>query len=179
MAFESPNTLPKKKPVIDLPGADTELSSAERAARRAAELRDRGVLDNDGSDKYYIDPKIIPDGWSYEWKMNTVMGAEQPAYQVQLAQAGWDPVPASRHLELMPIGWNGNTIDRNGMRLYERPEVITRESRERDASLANKQLRDKEQQLAGAPPGTFERDNKGERLATIKKTYEHVPIPKQ
>ena len=179
MAFDSPNTPVKKKPVIDLPGAEPEVSSAERAAKRAAELRDRGILDNDGTDKYYIDLAIIPDGWSYEWKMNAVMGAEQPAYQVQLAQAGWDPVPATRHPEMMPIGWNGNTIDRNGMRLYERPAVITNESIARTAAETNRQVRDKEHQLSGAPIGTFERSNKGERLATIKKTYEHIPIPKE
>src|ERR1700676_2790894 len=54
-----------------------------RAARRALELREqRGGDMDDGVDKFYIDPRIIPDGWSYEWKALTVLGKENPGYQV-------------------------------------------------------------------------------------------------
>ena len=62
-------------------GADDPQS---RAAMRVAELRGNfsgGVLD-EGTDDFYVDPSVIPAGWSYEWKMLTVLGKED-----QLASA--------------------------------------------------------------------------------------------
>ena len=104
----------------------------ERARRRAAELRSHGSFDA-GSDKFAFDLSIIPPGWSYEWKRVTVMGASDPSYQVNLAQRGWEAVPASRHPEMMPLGYECGTIDRDGMRLMERPAIITEEARDRRA----------------------------------------------
>ncbi len=158
--------------------AKSEEDPRIRAARRAAELREHGSLD-DGNDKFYIDPKIIPDGWSYEYKMFTVLGKEDPSYQVQLRQNGWEPVPVSRHPELMPVGYEGNTIIRDGQMLMERPLEITEERKQRDRRNAREQVQAKEEQLGAAPAGTFERNNKGEKLATIKKSYESIPIPKE
>lgn len=97
-----------------------------RAARRAAELRDHRNGDMDeGIDEFYIDPADIPEGWSYEWKRRTVLGAEDPAYQVALARAGWEPVPTSRHPSYMPMGGDYPFIERKGMILMERPLEIT------------------------------------------------------
>lgn len=149
-----------------------------RAARRAAELRDhRGSMD-EGTDEFYIDPRIIPAGWSYEWKRHSTLGAEDPAYQVKLSRDGWDSVPRRRHMEMMPDNYVGNTILRKGMILMERPLEITNESKARDLRVARSQVQQKEAQLSGAPSGTFERDNKGSKLASITKSYEHMPIPK-
>ncbi len=148
-----------------------------RAARRALELREQGSSDDDGVDKFYVDPKIIPDGWSYEWKTFTVLGKENPSYQVAMAHKGWEAVPRARHPHLMPINHQGETIERDGMILMERPLEITQEARARDLRVARAQVRGKEEQLGGAPAGTFERDNKGQPLANVKKTFEHIPIP--
>src|ERR1700744_5880580 len=72
---------------------DTE-DPRERAARRAEEiLAHRGNMD-EGDDEFFIDQRAIPDGWSYEWKRHTILGAEDPSYQVHLARGGWEPVPA-------------------------------------------------------------------------------------
>lgn len=149
-----------------------------RAARRAAELREHGSLE-DGSDKFAIDPKMVPDGWSYEYRTYTVLGKEDPSYQVTLANAGWEAVPAARHRELMPAGYQGGTILRDGMMLMERPLEITEEAKRRDQKNARDQVRAKEAQLTGAaPPGEFDRSNKGDRLTSIKKTREAtIPIP--
>ena len=112
------------------PTATTEESPRERAARRAAELRGHDTdIGDDGSDEYYIELGIIPEGWSYEWKVRTVLGAEDPAHQVALARKGWEIVPASRHPELMPMGYKGVEITRKGMVLMERPLEITEEAR--------------------------------------------------
>ena len=165
-------------PAPAAPTASEPLQFAEedpraRAARRAAELMDHGVIDADGAqDKFYIDPKIIPDGWSYEYRMYSVLGKEDPSYGVTLAQKGWEPVPADRHPELMPMGFKGNTILREGMMLMERPLVITKAANDRELREARRQVGAKEAQLAGAPVGTAPRDNKGASLVKVNRTYE-------
>jgi hypothetical protein len=147
-----------------------------RAARRALELREHGSLE-EGTDKFYIDPRVIPDGWSYEWRTLTVLGKEDPSYAVNLARKGWEPVPRSRHPEMMPEGYPGNTIVRDGQMLMERPKEITDEAKAKEYRAARDQVRAKETQLSGAPAGQFERDNKGAPMASVKKSYETIKIP--
>lgn len=152
-----------------------------RAAKRAQELRDHwgGEFQQEGDDKFYIDPRVIPPGWSYEWKMHTVLNAESPAYQVQIATAGWEAVPAYRHPEMMPDTYKGMTIDRDGQRLMERPAEITEAVKARELRKARDQVGQKEAQLNGPQPGQFERSNKGESMVKIRKSYEAIPIPKE
>ena len=155
-----------------------EESPRERAARKAAELRAHrnGDMD-DGTDEFFVEPGIIPDGWTYEWKTKTVLGAEDPAHQVKLARDGWEPVPASRHPDMMPAGYKGVEITRKGMVLMERPMEITEEVRQMELRRARLQVRAKEEQLSAAQPGQFERSNKGNDLVKVKKGYEAMPIP--
>lgn len=148
-----------------------------RAARRALELREQTSSDDDGVDKFYIDPKAIPDGWSYEWKSFTVLGKENPSYQVAMAHKGWESVPRTRHPHMMPHNYQGETIEREGMILMERPLEITQEAKARDLRIARSQVRGKEEQLGGSAPGTFDRDNKGQPLVNVKKSFEHMKIP--
>lgn len=159
-------------------GEAAELSPRERAEARVAQLRghDRDIAD-DGQDEFFIEPGIIPDGWSYEWKTRTILGAEDPAHQVSLARRGWESVPASRHPELMPVGYKGGEITRKGMVLMERPLEITNEVRVAELRRARLQMRNKEEQLTQAKGGQFERANKGDQLVKIKKGYEAMPIP--
>lgn len=148
-----------------------------RAAKRAAELREHLAGNEDNANEFYIDPRIIPEGWSYEYRTLTVLGKEDPSYQVNLARRGWEAVPRSRHPELMPTNYTGETIIRSGQILMERPLEITEESKMRDRRNAREQVRGKEIQLGAAPAGTFDRDNKGNPLASVKKSYESIPIP--
>ena len=153
-----------------------------RAAARAAELREhRGSMD-EGTDKFYIDPRVIPDGWSYEWKTHTVLNQPNPSYQVQLARAGWEPVPRYRHPEMMPDNYPGETIERDGQILMERPAEITDEAKARDLRTARAQVRQKEAQLNGQPAGPsspFDPTNKGTSMVNIKKSYEPMTIPEK
>ena len=160
----------------DPTAAKAEESPTERAARRAAELRSHSSVD-EGTDEYFVEPGIIPDGWSYEWKTKTVLGAEDPAHQVALAKKGWESVPASRHPEMMPLGYTGVEITRKGMVLMERPMEITNEVRQAELRRARLQVRSKEEQLTAAPQGQFERSNKGNDLVKVKKGYEAISIP--
>lgn len=142
-----------------------------RAAKRAEELRAGGALDIAAEDRFYVDRDAIPDGWDYQWKRKSILGKEDPAYDVQLARSGWEPVPASRHPEHMPIGTKSRTIERDGMILMERPKEITDEARAMELQAARTQIRSKEGPPTSAPNGQFERN-----YNDIKKTYEHIPI---
>jgi hypothetical protein len=146
-----------------------------RAAARAAKIRgDNGGMD-EGTDEFYIPKDIIPDGWTYEWKRHTIWNQEDPAYAVQLAREGWEPVPAKRHPQMMPSSWEKGTIERKGMLLMERPSEISEEVRRIDLRKAREQVRIKEAQLAGTPEGTMSRDH--DRVKpSIKKSYD-MPIP--
>jgi hypothetical protein len=174
-AAEAPQNAP---PRAEMRPPMREEDPRARAARRAQELRDhRGSLD-DGTDDFYVDPSAVPPGWDYEWKRKTVMGAEDPAYQVALMRAGWEPVPASRHPEMMPDRGHFATIERKGMILMERPKEITDEMRELELRKARQQVRQKEQQLNSAPEGQFGRDHAQVR-PKINKSYEAIPIPEK
>jgi hypothetical protein len=156
---------------------DMHESSSDRAARRAEEIRGHiGGMD-EGTDEFYIPPDSIPDGWTYEWKRRSVMGQEDAAYLVSLRRLGWDPVPASRHPEMMPMGSVEQAIERKGMILMERPREITEEVKRLELRKAQAQVRQKQAQLGEAPAGQFERTNKGNPLAKIQKSYEPIVIP--
>lgn len=148
-----------------------------RAARRAAELRDHlGDMD-EGTDDFYINKDDIPAGWEYEWKRKLLLGAEDPAYQVALARAGWEPVPTSRHPSYMPNSGDHPIIERKGMVLMERPSEISDEARAIELRKARNQVRQKEAQLNSAEGGQFERANKDQSLVNIRKSYDSIPIP--
>jgi hypothetical protein len=169
-------TNPQQSPLAVAPSERSE-DPRERAARRLAELQGHwgGELppDTDTSDKFYFNPEIVPDGWSYEWKMWSVFGKQDPSYQVELSGTGWEAVPAKRHPELMPEGWSGNSIERHGMRLMERPKFITDKANERELRKARLQVSNKEASLAGETAGAFD-----QRKPTINRSSEAIAIPK-
>lgn len=164
-------------PRADMRGDPRGPSSREAAEARAAEIMGHvGDLD-EGTDEFYIPPEVIPDGWNYEWKRRLLLNKEDPAYEVALARAGWTYVPATRHPEMMPHGTTSQTIDRKGMVLMERPQMITDRARAIEARRAAMQVRGKEEQLSAAPVGQFARDNKGNSLTNVKREFAPIPIP--
>jgi hypothetical protein len=158
-----------------------EESPAERAKRRAAEIRGHiGDMD-EGTDEFFVPAHIIPEGWTYEWKRKLLLGQEDPTYTVQLARMGWEPVPLNRdrdHQAMMPPTWPHNTIERKGMMLMERPTEVVEEARSIELRRARDQVRAKEAQLAGTPEGTMTRDHAKVR-PQIKKGFEPIPVPEK
>ena len=151
---------------------------AARAAARAAEIRaDVGGNLDEGIDEFYVPPNEIPEGWTYEWKRKEVLGREDHSHQLALARMGWEPVAASRHPNMMPASVKSETIERKGMILMERPTEITEEVKRIELRKARAQVQQKQAQLGEAPAGQFERTNKGDSLAKIKKSYEPIVIP--
>lgn len=153
-------------------------SSRERAERRAQEIMGHleGALD-EGQDELALDNLTVPEGWSYEWKRQTVYGKADPAYDTKLARTGWEPVPAERHPSMMPKGHRG-AIERDGLILMERPAAITKRVQQIMNERARNAVRMKEQQLNEAPQGTFERvDERGRPTARVRTTHSPVEIP--
>lgn len=148
----------------------------ERAARRAAEVRlhNNGNMD-EGIDEFRA-PQA-PDGWTYEWKNKTVVGMEMHSYQVELYRKGWEPVPTSRHPEMMPIESKSATIERKGMVLMERPTELVDEAKSIERRKAIGQVRAKEAQLAGTPEGGLGHRDHAQVQPKISKGYEPMPIP--
>jgi hypothetical protein len=157
-----------------------EESPLDRAAKRAAELRGHNISMDEGTDDFFVDPEMIPEGWTYEWKRHLLLGAEDPSYNVALARAGWEPVPLNRdakHRAMMPMNWSGNYIERKGQILMERPTEIVVEARNIEKRKARDQVRAKEAQLAGTPDGTMTRDHDRVR-PSVNKGWEAMPVPK-
>ena len=144
------------------------------AAKRAQEILENIGQADEGQDDFRT-PKA-PDGWTYEWKRNTLFNQEDPAYMTSLLRTGWEPVPAKRHPEMMPIGAM-KSIERKGMILMERPAEVTRKFEEADRRRARLQMRAKEEQLGSAPQGQFGRDH-AQAAPKINKSYEPLPVPK-
>jgi len=168
------------RPRMDAVDGAKEESSAARAARRAAELRGHAGGLEDGVDEFYVDPRMVPEGWSYEWKRHLLLGAEDPSYNVSLAREGWEPVPVNRdnmHRAMMPMNWTGAYIERKGQILMERPTEIVEEIRAMDRRRARDQVRAKEAQLSGTPEGTLTREDARVR-PNINKGWEAMPVPK-
>lgn len=163
-----------RKEVRDEPVSKSEEDPRERAARRAAELRKHNITFDDGVDKFYAPG--APDGWVYEWKRRTVMGWEDPSYMSNLERAGWEPVPASRHPEMMPKGYTGS-IERDGQILMERPKEITDEIRNIELRKARQQVQIKAGQLdPKGRGGLMDRDDANASFK-VKKSYEAMPVP--
>lgn len=147
-----------REAIKSAPVAAEKPSKADSLARAEARLRDiRGSLPEGGAlrDKFWA-PEA-PHGWTYEWKVRTVMNEEQHSYQVELARNGWEPVPLNRHPELMPKGWKGETIEVEGLVLMERPAVLTQEDRAVEARNAREAVLTKEQQLRSGRDGDLGR----------------------
>jgi len=162
---------------VDVRPAMREESPAERARKRAAEIRGHADLD-EGTDEFYVPKDIIPDGWTYEWKRYSTYNQIDSSHIRELERKGWAFVPAARHPQLVAIGDTGNIILRKGLALMERPTEIVEEARLIEQRRASDQVRSKEQQLSGTPEGTMTRDHAKAR-PQIKKSYEAIPIPEK
>jgi len=174
----SETTEPKRGPGRPPLRSDMRVApSRAEADRRTKEILGHlGDLDQ-GTDEFYIPDGITPDGWTYEWKRRTVLNQEDPAYTVQLARMGWEPVPTERHPEMMPKGGDHPVIERKGMVLMQRPEAITERIRDMDRQRARDQVRMKEEQLSAAPPGHFDRTSDRRVRPKINKSYDAMPVP--
>lgn len=162
--------------------SEKEMRPAMRAEdpRARAAARTKQLLGTIEESEEFVDefraPKA-PDGWTYEWKRELTLNQEDPAYQVELAQNGWEAVATERHPEFMPRSGEHPIIRRKGMILMERPTAIVEAVRARDLRTAKKQVRDKEASLGRTPDGTLSRDADERVAPRIKRSMEPMVVP--
>ncbi len=115
------------------------------------------------TDLFHIPNEIVPPGFSYQWNVMDVLGQQQTAAQLAMAENGWRPVPAGRHKGMfMPADYSENgPILRDGLRLEERPIELTREAQAEERMKADRLMRDQQEQLGLSQkmPDGFSRDN--------------------
>lgn len=102
-----------------------------------------------GIDPFAIDPRIIPDGWEYQWNTISVTGNKDVVADMNLLmmENGWRAVPASRHPgRYMPTGYEGAII-RGGLQLEERPKALSDEARAEDQRAAHQLVSDRNEAL--------------------------------
>src|SRR5882672_11532584 len=103
-------------------------------------------------DLFHVPDSIKPFGWSYEWKKSHVTGEPATAHQTMLAQNGWTAVPAMRHDGMyMTAGYKG-VIERDGLILMERPQVLTNEARAEDERRTKAQVNVNKRELDETMP---------------------------
>ena len=145
--------------------------SLARAEARIRELRGNPDLQGGERDKYWA--PSAPEGWDYQWKLKSVMNQDDIDRIRQNEMNGWMPVPVSRHPELMPRDWVGNTIEVGGLVLSERPKVFTDEAREDERRAARDAIITKEAQMREGRSG----DLGARQVNRFNKTRGPIDVP--
>lgn len=147
-----------------------------RSAQRSSSRRRKASANED---KFYIDPSIIPDGMTYEYKRLTYGGKEDRDHQIDLADNGWEPVPADRHPELtgakvrtLKHDPGAEMILKGGLVLMERPKELTQEARAEDAQVTRLRKDTQFRRLHETQKGQLDRTVK-----TVSRNYEAMEVP--
>lgn len=156
-------------PAPTLERSDPRDDSLARARARAAELLGEGVELDDGTDAFLAPP--APEGWTYEWKRQLVLGKDDPTYQNRLMKVGWEPVMATRHPDMMPPGHTGAII-RDGLILCECPTVVVEAHKSRDNRIAREQVNIRAGNVDATGQEALQRNH-------IKKQYAPREVPVQ
>jgi hypothetical protein len=109
------------------------------------------------ADPFAFDQRVIPAGFSYEWKRESVHGQPDNENMRNMRENHWKPVPASRHPELAIEG--DTIIRRGGTILMERPKYLTEEAQMEDLQEALNPVQQMEEIMYGTKPGEFTRDH--------------------
>lgn len=115
---------------------------SRQAGTRAAENREAGmrkVPQTHYQSKLYVPQQKIPSDMTYAWVRESTLNEPDPDNMTDRMIRGWQPVPASRHPEMVPPplpGYEGmevTVIRRGGLILCEKPsEEVQYARQERD-----------------------------------------------
>jgi hypothetical protein len=119
--------------------------SSRMAQSRAAETRETGMRkrpETHFQSKLYVPKDKIPQNMEYAWVRESTLNEPDPDNMTDRMIRGWQPVPASRHPEMVPPplpGYEGievQVIRRGGLILCECPSRDV-EDRRQDRDLEN------------------------------------------
>ena len=181
----APSTRNRIRPAAVAP-AESETRPTNRDPVRAVAIgRDGQEISRkrkSNTNPFYIDPRMIPEGWDYQWVTHTVYNMPDTSHQVMMAENGWTPVPAERHAGyFMPPDYKGPII-RDGLMLMERPMILTEEARMEDRQKAHDQKHGARKQFGiQGLSQSFTADTPGARANTYaRSSYESgadIPRP--
>jgi hypothetical protein len=98
-----------------------------QVTNRAGEVVSRSSAQS-GVDQFHVPPGIIPQGWSWEWKRESVNGMTEPSYIAEMTQVGWEPVMAESYPGVFQPASMPGPIRRKGLMLMERRIELTHEA---------------------------------------------------
>ena len=115
---------------------------------RASDSRESGmrkVPETHYQSKLYVPKHKIPDGMTYSWVRESTLNEPDPDNMTDRMVRGWQPVPASRHPEMVPPplpGYEGmevSVIRRGGLILCEKFTEEVQQARE-DRDMENMEM---------------------------------------
>jgi len=184
----------EKAPEIEAPknpfrGARGQNTTASREAKRAAEraqerTETRGPAaeapaerlyrtKRHTADHLYIDPRMVPNGMTYEWKRESVYGEPDPDNMLDAQENHWKPVDGARHPNL--AGGKKGPIKKKGLILCERPKYLTDEAKQEQYDEARAQLMGTRQLINSTPANTFTRNHQSaQAVSKINTSYSPV-----
>ncbi len=152
--------------------ASTRPAATRQAATRAPSPTsgERLTRRRRTSDPFEFDKRLVPAGYSYEWKRESVHGKPDAEHQIGLRENHWKAVPADRHPELAQQG--DVVIRRGGTILMERPKYLTEEAQMEDLGEAMSPIQQMEEIMFGTKPGELTRDHPSVRNNSyVKQQY--------
>lgn len=163
-AGRAPDARFQRTPVRE--AAEPARRDQPRADGRLTRTRKRST------DPLYIDKKIIPEGYSYEFKAFKAYGEEQDAHVQGLMENHWTPVPKGRH--------PGLVVKHGDLVLMERPKYLTDEAKIEDYEIAVQQVDSVNGNLRTAKDGQAPRNIPAlENVHKHNVTYERLAIPEE
>lgn len=180
--IDSPET-PKKKRGWPAGKPRKPRDQEAKVNPRAAATAKYEFNDDDDDDRLKIANELIPDGMSYQWVCDSILGQPQPQRRARFERKGWSPVPAERHDGMFtPKGYKGE-INVDGLVLMERPLELTIRAQQKDKMRAREQVHVREAQLRGGDLGGrvgFDTQHESAlRSNRINKSFERVPVPEE
>ena len=161
-----------------IPGRALALNRAGKPIQRAAA--------ETGVDEFYIPPHLPPQGWSWEWKEESVLGEVRQGYAAKLAQVGWEPVMTESYPGVFTPEFDAKgqpvkgPVRRGGLILMERAMALTIEARMDDKRRADEKVGNAKRQynrLDTSGTTTAEFDHSAQRASFIRQTQEVVATP--
>lgn len=129
---------------------------------------------DESEDWSFVPKEAVPDGCVVQWIVHTVLGKPVEPYEIQrFTMNGWTPFPLDLYPSLMPDGYKGTGVERNGQMLYIRRKELSDEARREETLAARGQLSSRLQEngLASLPNSSAPRTK-----ASVKASYEAIQV---
>jgi hypothetical protein len=151
--------------------------------RAAPNWVDVDLSEADNPDKLHIPPSMVPEGMSFQWVTESVLGQPFAQHRAGFEKKGWTPVHQDDfdgQLDgmFMPKGAEGE-IKMTGMVLMARPSEMTERAKRADKRAAMEQVQIKEQAWRHGDIGTTldSRDQSAVGFNHIRKSVEKLVAP--